>query len=202
MTPDYSLAGRTAVVTGALGLLGPIWIEALLDAGAAVAGLDRTEAPDSERFGALQQRFGSRLKLFRADILDRAQLAAARGQCVDRLGVPTILVNNAGLDQPPNVASPQFRLHEIPAPDTRPELRVFGDSRDHRWEGLAIGASVFGILGILMADALCNADSTSESCAGGVIMSGVVGAVVGGVLGGFIGSAIPKRGSDPADERR
>jgi NAD(P)-dependent dehydrogenase (short-subunit alcohol dehydrogenase family) len=115
MTPDYSLAGQTAVVTGALGRLGPIWIGALLRAGAAVAGLDRAEASDSEHFAALQKEFGQRLRLFRADVRDGAQLGDARGRCLEALGVPTILVNNAGLDQPPNVASPQFRLQEIPA---------------------------------------------------------------------------------------
>jgi NAD(P)-dependent dehydrogenase (short-subunit alcohol dehydrogenase family) len=115
MTADYGLAGQTAVVTGALGRLGPIWIEALLGAGAAVAGLDRAEAPDSEHFERLLGQYGDRLQLFRADVRDGGQLAAARQRCVERLGAPTVLVNNAGLDQPPNVASPQYRLEQIPA---------------------------------------------------------------------------------------
>lgn len=65
-------------------------------------------------------------------------------------------------------------------------------ARDHRWEGLAIGASVAGILGVVLADGLCTPDSGTDSCTGPVILTGVVGAVVGGVLGGLIGSAIPK----------
>ena len=35
-----SLAGRVAVVTGALGALGPVWVRALADEGAAVIGID------------------------------------------------------------------------------------------------------------------------------------------------------------------
>lgn len=72
-------------------------------------------------------------------------------------------------------------------------VRAFGDSRDHRWEGLVLGAIGVGLVGAVMADALCTPDSASDGCTGPVIGTGLVSAVVGGVLGGFIGSAIPKR---------
>jgi len=100
----------------------------------------------------------------------------------------------------PTPAAVSSRLYEVPIADTRPGLRVFGDSRDHRWEGLAIGASVLGIMGILMADALCTPDSGTDSCAGPMIGAGAVGALMGGIIGGFIGSAIPKRGSKAAGD--
>jgi NAD(P)-dependent dehydrogenase (short-subunit alcohol dehydrogenase family) len=109
------LAGRVAVVSGALGKLGPIWIGGLLDAGATVAGLDLEAAPPSEAFDRLRQRYGSaRLRLYRADVRERAQLELACNRIMDDLGVPDVLVNNAGIDQAPNTDAPQYRLDEIP----------------------------------------------------------------------------------------
>jgi len=110
-----TLAGRVAVVTGALGKLGPIWIGGLLDAGATVAGVDLETAPISSEFGGLQEQYGKdRLHLYRADVRDRAQLETARDLIMGDLGVPHVLVNNAGIDQPPNTDAPQYRLDEIP----------------------------------------------------------------------------------------
>lgn len=116
MSQIFDLSGRVGLVTGALGKLGPIWIEALLSAGATVAGLDRPDAPVSERFAQLRDQYGpERLKLYRADIRDHEQLQHAREQCEAEIGLPHVLVNNAGIDQPPNTDAPQYRLEEIPA---------------------------------------------------------------------------------------
>lgn len=115
MSHAEPLAGRVAVVTGALGKLGPIWIGGLLDAGATVAGVDLEAAPVSAEFEALQGQYGKpRLRLYRADVRERAQLNTARDAILAKLGVPHVLVNNAGIDQPPNTDAPQYRLDEIP----------------------------------------------------------------------------------------
>jgi NAD(P)-dependent dehydrogenase (short-subunit alcohol dehydrogenase family) len=121
----FGLDGRVAVVTGALGNLGPIWIGALLQAGARVVGLDRPGVDESGRFAELREEYGrERLALYRADILERRQLIEARGRCVAELGVPHVLVNNAGIDQPPNTDRPQFRLEEIPPEEFQRVLGV------------------------------------------------------------------------------
>jgi len=70
-----------AVVTGALGNLGPVWSAALAEAGATVVGLDLQEA-DS---------------VVQADVTDRAAL----DRVLAEIGTPSILVNNAGIDAPP-----------------------------------------------------------------------------------------------------
>jgi NAD(P)-dependent dehydrogenase (short-subunit alcohol dehydrogenase family) len=117
------LAERVAVVTGALGRLGPVWCEALLDAGAAVAGLDLEQAPMSPVFRSLQQRARDRLRLYRGDVCNRPSLETARAQCEAELGPPSILVNNAGIDQPPG-PSRTYRIEEIPVEIFRGILEV------------------------------------------------------------------------------
>jgi NAD(P)-dependent dehydrogenase (short-subunit alcohol dehydrogenase family) len=107
------LAERVAVVTGALGRLGPAWCEALLDAGASVAAIDLPGASPSPAFHALEQRYAGRLRLFRADVCDRKSLDQARDGCEEELGAPLVLVNNAGIDQPPGPAQ-TYRIEDIP----------------------------------------------------------------------------------------
>ena len=109
----FSLDGDVGVVTGALGRLGPVWVEALLDAGATVAALDLPDARPSEAFLSLSERFGGeRLRRLDCDITDRGAIEAADAKVGELFGVPTVLVNNAGIDQPAD--SPDAR-HEIEA---------------------------------------------------------------------------------------
>jgi len=114
MTDRFRLDGRVAVVTGALGNLGPVWVQALLDAGATVVGLDRPDARPNVAFTALQGAYADRVRLIGADVTDRAALSAARDQVLARHDVPSVLVNNAGIDAPPAASGGGYRLEEIP----------------------------------------------------------------------------------------
>jgi NAD(P)-dependent dehydrogenase (short-subunit alcohol dehydrogenase family) len=121
----FELAGEIAVVTGALGKLGPIWIKALLGAGASVFALDLAGSKISENFAELQVDFDeTRLKLDRTDVRDRQALEDACQNCVAAFGIPTILVNNAGIDRPPAVSSKAYRLEDIPLEENREILEV------------------------------------------------------------------------------
>jgi NAD(P)-dependent dehydrogenase (short-subunit alcohol dehydrogenase family) len=111
----FDLNGEIAVVTGALGKLGPVWVGTLLEAGANVLALDRAGAPPSASFAALGERFGpERLASASADVCSRPELEAALACCRERFGTPTILVNNAGIDAPPAAGGKGYRLDEIP----------------------------------------------------------------------------------------
>jgi len=83
MTTD--LAGRVAVVTGALGTLGPVWTAALAEAGATVVGIDVREGEG----------------VVHGDVTDRASLERVLAEVVRDHGTPAVLVNNAGIDVPP-----------------------------------------------------------------------------------------------------
>ena len=73
----FRLDGEVAVVTGAKGKLGPIWIQALLEAGAIVAGLDRPAAQPSAPFTELESSVGDgRLRLFMRNGTPPADIAA------------------------------------------------------------------------------------------------------------------------------
>jgi NAD(P)-dependent dehydrogenase (short-subunit alcohol dehydrogenase family) len=121
----FSLEGETAVVTGALGKLGPVWIEVLLDAGASVFAIDLPAVPVSEPFRQLESRYGkTHLTLSRADVTGRESLESACRTCIERYGVPGVLVNNAGIDAPPGSNGTGHRLEQIPFEVGREILEV------------------------------------------------------------------------------
>ena len=113
MPVEQGLDGSIAVVTGALGKLGPVWVSALADAGATVVGIDLAEGDGSER-----------CRLERADVTDRSALEGLRDRLSEELGAPTVLVNNAGIDQPPDAEGATYRVEDIPEADFRRTLDV------------------------------------------------------------------------------
>ena len=113
-TDRFRLDGQVAVVTGACGKLGPIWIEALVDAGAQVAALDLPGASASSALRALEQRAPDRVERFDCDITDRRSIIDAAGTVDARIGPASILVNNAGVDQPPDSAGARSRIEDLP----------------------------------------------------------------------------------------
>ena len=119
MNTVFSLDRQLAVVTGACGKLGPVWIEALVDAGAQVAALDLEHAAESPGFAAVSARAGSRLQRFACDVTERASIERAAANIAARMGEPTVLVNNAGVDQPADSPGGRHHIHEIPVEEFR-----------------------------------------------------------------------------------
>jgi NAD(P)-dependent dehydrogenase (short-subunit alcohol dehydrogenase family) len=134
----FSLNSEVAVVTGALGKLGPIWIETLMEAGAKVFALDHPDAKISQGYKSLQGRFDKQhLQLAFADVTIREALEAVYQKCLHAFGVPSILVNNAGIDQPPDQLDNTCCLEEIPI---ELNLKVF----EVNAMGLFLVTQVFG----------------------------------------------------------
>ena len=120
----FRLDNQIAVVTGACGRLGPVWAEALVDAGARVAGLELPGAPASAAYAALAARAGDRLRRIDCDVTDRGSIERALEQVVSQLGEPAVLVNNAGIDQPPDSAAGRSAIADLPIDEFRRMVEV------------------------------------------------------------------------------
>ena len=107
------LAGAVAVVTGASGNLGPVWIGALAGAGATVVGVDlrASDVPGAQ-------------EVLEADVCDRDALVAALANVRRRHGEPTVLINSAGIDQPPAAGGAPSRVEDVTLDDFRRVLDV------------------------------------------------------------------------------
>jgi len=82
----FDLTGEVAIVTGGNGQLGKQYIKALSDAGAKTAVLDISGSDP-------------------VDITNKPQVSKAFKKIEKELGTITILINNAGIDAPPNAPS-------------------------------------------------------------------------------------------------
>ncbi|MEA2156677.1 MAG: hypothetical protein QOE11_2817 [Solirubrobacteraceae bacterium] len=99
------LEGSVAVVTGACGRLGPIWVDALAQAGATVVGLD---AAPADRAPAGLAGFEQ------VDVTSRDAVDAAVARVTEHHGVAHVLVNNAGIDQPPLPGARADAIDDVP----------------------------------------------------------------------------------------
>ncbi|HEY3186857.1 MAG TPA: SDR family oxidoreductase [Solirubrobacteraceae bacterium] len=115
-----ALAGAVAVVTGALGRLGPVWVRALAGAGAHVVGVDVADAGADALTVAVAGAPG-RFELRRADVTDRAALDRVRDALPD---APQVVVTSAGIDQPPSGSPRTFRVEDVPSEDFHRTVEV------------------------------------------------------------------------------
>jgi NAD(P)-dependent dehydrogenase (short-subunit alcohol dehydrogenase family) len=132
----FSLAGKTAVVTGALGLIGRHHCQALAEAGAnvVVADLDADAAAD---FAATlpTPSMGCRL-----DVVDPDSVAALRDAVLARFGHLDVLVNNAAINdmfESPTLAAEQSKFENYP-------LAMWQRSMDVNVTGIFLCSQVLG----------------------------------------------------------
>jgi 3-oxoacyl-[acyl-carrier protein] reductase len=95
----FSLAGRTAFVTGASRGIGRAIAIALAEAGADIAFTYRENLREAEAVGGQILDLGRRALALKMDVTDRASVEAA-ARDAKAFGKISILVNNAGINKP------------------------------------------------------------------------------------------------------
>jgi NAD(P)-dependent dehydrogenase (short-subunit alcohol dehydrogenase family) len=98
-------------------------VRALAGEGATVIGVDLA-AEGADELAAAAAEAGGSFSLEQADITDRGDL----DRLVERLGeerhAPHVLVNNAGIDQPPDASAGRYAIDEVPLGDFMRTLEV------------------------------------------------------------------------------
>lgn len=90
---EDALVGRTALVTGAAGVMGLAVVKALLEDGCKVAMVDVNAA----RNEALARELGPGARAFSFDISDAGAVRQGHARIEETLGPVSVLVNNAGI---------------------------------------------------------------------------------------------------------
>jgi NAD(P)-dependent dehydrogenase (short-subunit alcohol dehydrogenase family) len=116
--PLFDVSGRVAVVTGGMGQLGSVYAAGLAERGMRVAIFDVTTGgvPDG-------------IRAFAVDVTDRAAIEEAAREVEAEWGVPHLLVNNAGLDSPPDAPAEEvgpFESYPESSFDTVMDVNVKG----------------------------------------------------------------------------
>ncbi len=136
LNASFSLEGKTAVVTGALGLIGRHHCQALAEAGANVIVADLDESACTEFAATLPTAsLGAALNVTQAE-----SIHALRERAINRFGHLDVLVNNAAINdmfESPTMAAEQSRFENYP-------LEMWQRSMDVNVTGVFLCAQILG----------------------------------------------------------
>ncbi len=95
----FDLTGEVAIVTGGLGQLGSEYVKTLVAAGAKVAIFDIHNKVNNKVAPLIDAGSAS---FHVVNITKKDEVKRGYAEVISKFGVPTILINNAGIDSPPN----------------------------------------------------------------------------------------------------
>jgi NAD(P)-dependent dehydrogenase (short-subunit alcohol dehydrogenase family) len=132
----FSLKNKTAIVTGAVGLIGKKHCEALAEAGANVVVADINE----ETCVAFAKQLGDQHLGLKVDVTNKFSLEEARDKILAKYGTIDVLVNNAAINdmfENPGLAKELSAFENYP-------LDSFRKSLDVNVTGVFLASQVFG----------------------------------------------------------
>src|SRR5690606_35707658 len=100
------------VITGGTGVLGGFFASALASAGAKVAVLGRNKEKAAGKVREINDSGGEAMELI-ADVLEEAQVTAAKERVLEKWGKIDGLINAAGGNVPESVVSPDQDLFSV-----------------------------------------------------------------------------------------
>jgi NAD(P)-dependent dehydrogenase (short-subunit alcohol dehydrogenase family) len=136
--PLFDLAGRVAVVTGGMGQLGAEYAAALAGRGMRVAILDVSTEPKPGAADLSAALAEGVIRVWKVDVTDRNAIERVSGEIAAAWGVPHLLVNNAGLDSPPDAPA-----EDVGPFETYPE-ESFDQVMDVNVKGTLVPCQVVG----------------------------------------------------------
>src|SRR6187200_2121110 len=112
ISPDPPAAPRAALVTGGAKRVGLAITRALVEAGYAVAVHANSSRAEADAVCAEIRSKGGRAEAVQADLTDHAQVLKLVPAAAAAVGPLTLLVNNASMFQPDDIASPSRDLFD------------------------------------------------------------------------------------------
>jgi NAD(P)-dependent dehydrogenase (short-subunit alcohol dehydrogenase family) len=91
----FDLAGKTAVITGACGILGRRFAAGLAEFGAALALVDLDQSATAALAREIERRYGARAQSIGCDVSNPESVRAMADRVEATVGAPAILMNNA-----------------------------------------------------------------------------------------------------------
>lgn len=162
MNQLFSLSGKVAVVTGALGLLGKEHCKALASAGAAVIVTDLDEKKCEEYSKEIYAIYGGSSMGISADITDEVSVIKMKDKIIKNYGKVDILINNAAINdavENPKASVELSKFENYPVEIFRKSLdvnvigtficsKILGNEMAKNGKGCIVNiASTYGIVG-------------------------------------------------------
>jgi len=136
MENQFDLTNKVIAITGGGGVLCGVMAKALAEAGAKVAVLDLVQEAAAKIADEIKAAGGQAIAV-KCNVLEKADLEAARDKIAAELGNVSVLINGAGGNKKEATTSPQLSFFDLPPEATR---FVF----DLNFLGTLLPSQVFG----------------------------------------------------------